>query len=116
MLANCSSGTGTVPTTFGSKPAGIQIRDVSFDDYLEESPNEDYPMPYETYLFDVEMAEYRKQQQQQLLTDGSQEQVEDPPIVHLRSPFSNLARQQRLHELENEKKQRANIEVEAIML
>lgn len=52
-------------------------------------------MPYEAHLTDAELAEYRKQRQKSLVTD--------------------MARQQRLQELENNKKQRAAAKIEVIM-
>lgn len=76
MIANCSSGTGTVPTTYGKRPSRFEIRDVSLEESLENSPTDGYPMPYEAHLSDAELVEYKKGKQQQLLTNNSQQSEE----------------------------------------
>lgn len=62
LVANSSSGTGPVPTIFGNKPAGICIREITLDESLTHNDTPAYPMPFETYLNDEELAAYRKEQ------------------------------------------------------
>lgn len=46
MIANCSSGTGTVPDTFGKSTTGIHIRDFTLEDSLKNTPEQEYLMAY----------------------------------------------------------------------
>lgn len=87
----------------------------------DTSLNDDYPMPFEAHLTDEELVEYRiQQQQQQLLPSKIQLRVgninPDSDLTNLNAlhcgqigtALKNLAGQQKLQELENQKKQSSN--------
>lgn len=128
LVANSSAGTGTVPSKYGNKSAGLYIREIT----LEESPAHEtataYPMPFETHLSDEELAIYRIEQQwkeqyedessyqQQMITNSTPEAVEQTNTNTINPEFQCPGwRLNSMQELWEKEKERAKREVNEIL-